>query len=377
MNDKKDHIIVVGAGVMGLSIAWRLLREGVNVTVIEKSKVGGEASFAAAGMLAASAEVGYEEFDLYTLCRTSLQLWPTFAKELEADSGITVDYRSHGTLIVADDPDAAVALKRGYDFQKAHDYPVEWLTRDETLEVEPFLNPRIVASVRASEDHAVDNRMVLKGLQLAIVKLGGQIVEHTEIESIDIASSHPSVVSTNGKQWNGSKIVIAAGAWSRSIQGLPSGISLPVRPVKGQILELKMERPFELQHVIRSRKGYMVPRTDGRLIVGASSEEMGFDKRMTAGGVHAVLEGARDMVPGILDLELLDVTVGLRPGSRDHQPIVGYCASDRLFVATGHYRHGIILSAITAVEAAKSLVTGHDSQHFDVFSPNRFLEPKS
>lgn len=377
MNNTKSHTIVVGGGVIGLSIAWRLLRLGQTVTVLEKGTVGNEASFAAAGMLAASAEVGYEEFDLYQLCRTSLQWWPTFAEELEADSGVQVDYRSHGTLIIADDPDAAVALKRGFDFQKEHNYPVEWLSREATLELEPFLNPRIVASVRASEDHAVDNRMVLKGLRLAILKLGGKIVEQTEVESIAFSSGKPCVSDTHGERWEGDKLVIAAGTWSKSIKGLPEGVTLPVRPVKGQILELKMDRPFELQHVIRSRKGYMVPRSDGRLIVGASSEEMGFDKRMTAGGVYSVLDGARDMVPGILDLELLRVTVGLRPGSRDHQPIVGYSVNDALFIATGHYRHGIILSAVTAIEAAASLISGKDSEHFKSFSPNRFIENRS
>ncbi len=364
--------VVIGGGIIGLSIAWRLVKEGQNVTVVERGQVGQEASRVAAGMLAASAEVGYEEFELYALCRESLRLWPNFALELEQDSGINVDYRSNGTLIVADDRDAAVALKRGFDFQKEHQYPVEWLTREETLALEPFLSPRIVASVFASEDHAVDNRMVIKGLREAILRHGGVIKENSTVESVDLSGTNVVVHVQGQDSVIADTVVVAAGAWSRQIAGLPPEFVPPVRPVKGQILELKMERPFELNHVVRGRKAYLVPRTDGRLIVGATSEEMGFDKRMTAGGVHAVLDGAWDMVPGILDLELSSIDVGLRPGSRDHQPIVGYSNDRRIFIATGHYRHGVILSAVTAVESAKSILSGNDSAVLRYFSPKRF-----
>ncbi|MDA1028887.1 MAG: glycine oxidase ThiO [Bacteroidetes bacterium] len=369
---KNLSTVVIGGGIIGLSIAWRLVREGHQVTVVEKGKVGAEASRVAAGMLAASAEVGFEELELYHLCRESLRIWPEFARELESDSGIQVDYRSNGTLIVAHDADAATALKRGFDFQKENHYPVEWLSREETLDLEPFLSPRIVASVFASEDHAVDNRLVLKGLQRAISNLGGQIIEEAEVLGIVFSGDMVDVQIEGRPPVTANVAVIAAGAWSRQIAGIPTPDVPPVRPVKGQILELKMDRPFELNHVVRGRKAYLVPRSDGRLIVGATSEEMGFDKRMTAGGVFSVLEGAWEMVPGILDLELLGIDVGLRPGSRDHQPIVGYCMDRRLYMATGHYRHGVILSAVTALESAKSILSGKDSPVFGQFSPKRF-----
>lgn len=342
------------------------------VTVLERGETGQEASRVAAGMLAASAEVGFEEFELYSLCRESLRRWPEFARELEADSGVQVDYRAHGTLIVAEDRDAAAALQRGFDFQKEHDYPVEWLTKAETLDLEPFLSPRIIASVRASEDHAVDNRMVLKGLREAVLKLGGTIHEHALVEHVDLSGESVTVRLAGGRLFEGSKVVLAAGAWSRRITGLPESFVPPVRPVKGQILEMKMEAPFSLNHVIRGRGAYLVPRTDGRLIVGATSEEMGFDKRLTAGGVYKILEGAWELMPGIYDLELSGLDVGLRPGSRDHQPIVGYCNDRRVFIATGHYRHGVILSAVTALEASESLASDTDSTVLDFFSPNRF-----
>jgi glycine oxidase len=368
----ESHTIIVGGGIMGLSIAWRLAREGQRVTLLERGEVGQAASRVAAGMLAASAEVGYEEFELYALCRESLRRWPSFAKQIEADSGVNVDYRSNGTLIVAHDRDAAVALQRGYDFQKEQGYPVEWLSKAETLEAEPFLSPRTVASVRASEDHAVDNRMVLKGLRIAAESLGASILEHCEVEHIDFAGTGVKVRSKDGRTVEGSTVVIAAGPWSRHFSGLKAEYVPPVRPVKGQILELRMERPFELNHVIRGSKAYLVPRSDGRLIVGATSEEMGFDVRKTAGGVYSILDGAWEMVPGIYDLELLSVDVGLRPGSRDHQPIVGFCEDRRVFIATGHYRHGVILSAVTATEAASSIISGNDSAVFDYFTPKRF-----
>ena len=369
---KDAHTVVVGGGIIGLSIAWRLARAGRKVTVIEKGQTGHEASRLAAGMLAASAEVGFEEFELYELCRNSLNVWPEYVRELEADSGMDVDYRSNGTLIVADDRDAAEALRRGYAFQQQHGYPVEWLNGSEALEVEPFLSPRIVAAVRASEDHAVDNRMVLKALHASILKLGGTILEHTEVLKLDMSGLDVSVQTIKDKPISASSVVLSAGPWSPQIEGIPHAWIPPVRPVKGQILELKMEDPFRLQHVVRGPGAYLVPRTDGRLIVGATSEEMGFDKRLTAGGVYKVLEGAWELVPGIYDQELLNAEVGLRPGSRDHQPIFGLTDDPRLYIATGHYRHGVVLSAVTALESTKSILSGAESSEYAYFSPRRF-----
>ncbi len=367
------HSIVIGGGVIGLAIAWRLARRGARVTILERGQTGQESSRVAAGMLAAAAEVGFEEFELYELCRASLKEWPSFVRELKDDSGIDTDYSSFGTLVVADDRDSAEALKRGFDFQKAQGYPVEWLSGSEALDLEPFLSPRISAAVSAKGDHSVDNRKLLEALQVAILKRGGEIREYCPVKSVDLAGEQVSVHLESGEEIVGSRIVLAAGAWSRQIEGLPQEAIPPVRPVKGQILELKMEAPFSLSHVIRGPKAYLVPRSDGRLFVGATSEEMGFDSRLTAGGVHGVLDGAWELVPGILDQEILGAHVGFRPGSRDNQPLVGFAGDHRLFVATGHYRHGILLSAITALSAEESILDETERDVMSFFSPERFL----
>jgi len=323
-------------------------------------------------MLAASAEVGFEEPELYELCRDALRCWPQYASELESDSGIDLGYSSTGTLVVADDRDASEALRRAFRFQQDQGYPVEWLSGSEAIEREPMLSPRIVAAVSIPEDHAVDNRKVLAALKTAIPALGGTILEHSEVIDIDLSHDDVRIRLESGEVMSSHKVVLAAGAWSGLIPGLAPELKPPVRPVKGQILELRTIEPFELKHVIRGPKAYLVPRSDGRLIVGATSEEMGFDARMTVGGVYAVMDGAWEIVPGILDQELVSIDVGFRPGSRDHQPIVGHSSDPRLFVATGHYRHGIVLSAVTAMASERMLVDGQDDERLAFFTPHRF-----
>ncbi|MDA0875146.1 MAG: glycine oxidase ThiO [Bacteroidetes bacterium] len=364
-------ILIVGGGVIGLSIAWRLVRRGQPVVVLERDRVGQHASRVAAGMLAAAAEVGYEEPELYQLCRASLQAWPGFAAELEAESGLDLDYRSFGTLVVADDRDAAAALRRGYAFQQAQGYPVQWLSGAEALDLEPMLSPRIVAAVSVPEDHAVDNRALLTALEKAIRKHGGQVREGAQVERLDTMPDAAAVVLAAGERLEGSRIVMAAGAWTSEIKDWPGGTAPSIRPVKGQILELQTRPPFQLRHVVRGRKAYMVPRSDGRLIVGATSEEMGFDPHLTVGGIHGIMDGAWEMVPGVLDQYLLSVDVGFRPASRDHQPLIGFTADPRIFLATGHYRHGIVLSAVTALASERMLLDGVRDETVVFFDPSR------
>ncbi len=370
-------IVVVGGGVIGLSIAWRLVRRGESVVILERDTVGQSASRAAAGMLAAAAEVGFEEPELYDLCRASLQEWPGFAAELESESGAALDYRSFGTLVVADDRDAAEALRRGYRFQKEQGYPVTWLDGAEALEVEPMLSPRIVAAVSVPEDHAVDNRALTQALATAVRQGGGVIREGVNVIGMDADPPTPIVQFVNPatgetEQIEASRIVVAAGAWTSALSGWPSGNGPSIRPVKGQILELKTRAPFDLRHVVRGPHAYLVPRSDGRLIVGATSEEMGFDGRMTVGGVYAVMDGAWEIVPGILDQDLLSIDVGFRPASVDHQPIIGFTSNPRIFIATGHYRHGIVLSVITALAAERMLVDEEIEPRVAAFAPDRF-----
>ncbi len=368
-------VVIVGGGIIGLSLGWRLAQRGRTVTIVERDRAGCGASYAAAGMLAPAAEIQFEEAELYRLGRESLRRWPAFARELEAASGLDVGYRDEGTLVVADDRDAAEVLRRLYRFQQAHDVPVEWLTGHEALEIEPFLSPKLAAAVYSPEDHQVDNRRVVEALRTAVErKPTATLREGVTVRAVE-PGERPAVVTDDGERIEASVVVLAAGAWIRGIGGLEP--APPVRPVKGQMLSLRMDRPFELRHVVRGSDAYLAPKADGRLVIGATSEEMGFDTRVTAGGLYRLLEGAVEVVPGIEELEVIETWAGVRPASRDHAPLLGPTGAPGVVLATGHYRHGILLTPVTADELAISLDTALDggevetSEWLAPFSPQR------
>ena len=369
---ENERVLIVGGGAVGLATGWWLARDGVPVTIFERDRAGRGTSWLAAGMLAPDAEIGFEELELYRLNRESLRRWPAFAEALEAASGQSVDYRTEGTLLVADDRDAAEALERRHAFQQEQGLDVDWLTGDEALEKEPFLAPRLAAAVFAPSDHQVDNRRVLRALRTAFVEAGGTLHEHTPVEAIDPDLGRPAVVTDDGTRVAGRQVVLAAGVWSRGIAGIPEALRPSVRPVKGQMLELEVELPFDLQHVVRGPEAYLAPKSDGRLLVGATSEEMGFDTDVTAGALYDLLEGAWEVVPGIYDLPVRDMWAGLRPASRDHAPILGEAPVPGVIYATGHYRHGVLLTPVTAQEIARLVRTGETSDWLEPFSPQRF-----
>ena len=365
-------VIIIGGGTIGLAIGWEVAQAGADVTLFDRGEAGHGTSWLAAGMLAPDAEIGFEEIDLYRLSRESLRRWPDFARTLEEATGHAIDYRDDGTLVVADDRDSAEALRRLYRFQKEQGLAVEWLTGMETLEIEPFLAPRLAAAIFAPGDHQVDNRRLLGALRTAFLKAGGTLRERTSVEALEPDAAHPAVVLEGGERVAASVVMVTAGAWSGGLGGLAPAARPPVRPVKGQMIELKMEPPFGLQHVVRGPGAYLAPKSDGRLLIGATTEEMGFDTRVTAGGLYHLLEGAWEIVPGIYDLPVQDTWAGLRPGSRDHAPLLGRSAAPGIFFATGHYRHGVLLTPVTAQEMARLALTGETSTWLEPFSPQRF-----
>lgn len=368
----EGSVVIVGGGTIGLAIGWMLVREGVPVTLFERDRAGRGTSWLAAGMLAPDAEIGFEELALYRLSRESLRRWPDFARELEAASGQAIDYRTEGTLIVADDRDSAEALRRLYVFQREHDLAVEWLSGEEARDIEPFLAPRLSAAIYASSDHQVDNRRLVEVLRTAFLNEGGTLHEHTAVRAIAPDTEAPAVVTEDGDRMEAAQVVLAAGVWSRQIGGIEPARRPSVRPVKGQMIELQMERPFDLQHVVRGPDAYLAPKSNGRLLVGATSEEMGFDTRVTAGALYDLLEGAWEVVPGVYDLPVGDTWAGLRPASRDHAPVLGRAPVPGVIYATGHYRHGVLLTPVTAQEVARLVCTGETSAWLEPFSPLRF-----
>jgi glycine oxidase len=293
---------------------------------------------------------------------------------VEASSGQSVDYRDEGTLIVADDRDHAEALRRRYEFQREQGLEVEWLTGEEAREIEPYLAPQLSAAVYSPSDHQVDNRLLVEALRAAFEAEGGTLHEQTPVAAVRPDAEQPSVVTEEGAVLEGGRVIVAAGVWSRELEGLTPEAQPPVRPVKGQSIQLQRARAFDLQHVVRGPEAYLAPKSDGRVVIGATSEEMGFDTSVTAGGLYDMLEGAWEVVPGIRDLPVDETWAGLRPASRDHAPILGASEASGIIMATGHYRHGILLTPVTAEEIARSIARGETSEWIAPFSPTRFSD---
>lgn len=379
-NRPKPRIAIIGAGVCGLGIGWRLAAAGCPVNVFDKGEPGQAASWAAAGMLAARAEVEPGEETLLDLNLKTQEIWPGFSAELEAASGMSVDYRDHGTMIVALTRDDAEALRFTYDLQKRLDLDVHWLSGIEARQREQFLSPNVTAGIFSPGDHQVDNRKLVIALQRAFEAAGGTVHPQTTVKAIDIAQDtvRGVVTATEGASdihHAADVVVLAAGAWSRDIEGLPDDLRPPVRPVKGQMLSLRMdmESPL-LRHVVWAPGVYLVPRNDGTLIIGATVEEKGFDNDLTAGGVLDLLRDTWEALPGITELSVDEMWVGHRPTSRDDAPILGPTAVDGLVMATGHHRNGILLTPITANAVSRYILEDAVDPAIEPFTLARFAK---
>ncbi|HEX2511440.1 MAG TPA: glycine oxidase ThiO [Xanthobacteraceae bacterium] len=368
-------VAVIGAGVIGLAIAWRLAQGGAKVSVFDKGAAGSGASHAAAGMLAAHLEAEPREENLVALNRASQNLWPAFAAELEAVSDIAVDLRTEGTLLLALTGDDQSRLKHVLAFQQSLGLPLEWLTTAEVRRREPHLTPNISGAIFSPQDHQVDNRAVAAALRAAALKAGATLRENAPVERIVTSDSRVTGIGIGGETIAADVVILAAGAWSRAIAGLPTASLPPVRPVKGQMLALRMDRQAPLlTHVVWAPGAYLVPRKDGRLLIGATVEEKGFDPHLTAGGQLALLEATWRALPGIEELPIHEMWVGFRPGSRDDAPIIGASSVPGLVYATGHYRNGILLTPITAEAIAALVLDGEADPRVANFGFERFAQ---
>jgi glycine oxidase len=354
------HVAVIGAGVVGLGIAWRLAQRGARVTVFDKGASGQGASHAAAGMLAACAEAEPGEEALIALGRASQALWPGFAAELLEASGIDVELQQEGTLIAALTADDQARLQHDLAFQTGLGLPLSWISAADARRREPHLGPRLAGAVASPEDHQVENRRLAAALLVAAGRAGAAIRQHTPVARLAVPAGRAAgVVLVDGALVAADAVVLAAGAWSRQIGGIAPELLPPVRPIKGQMLALQMDVSAPLlRHVIWGPNIYMVPRRDGRLIVGGTVEEKGFDTALTAGGVLALLEAAWRVVPAIEELPIAEMWVGHRPGSRDDAPILGPSSIGGLVYAAGHHRNGILLAPITADTIARLVLDG-------------------
>jgi glycine oxidase len=363
---------VVGGGVIGLGVAWRAAQAGLSVTVVDQAP-GRGASWAAAGMLAPVTEVHYGERPLLGLNLAAAARWPSFAAEVEEATGHAVGYRPSGTLAVARDTDDNAALEDLYQFQLRCGLEVERLRSRECRQLEPGLAPSIRGGILAPGDHQVDNRALVEALLVACERSGVRLVEGRVAELVTDGDRVIGVVLGDGERLAAGVVVLAAGCWSGGLGGVAAEALVPVRPVKGQLLYLRGPADQPLCHRnVRGLEVYVVPRGDGRVVVGATVEEQGFDTRVTAGAVGDLLRAALELLPDVAELELAETVVGLRPGSPDNAPMLGPAGPEGLVVATGHYRNGILLTPVTADAVAELLATGRVPELIAPFGPGRF-----
>ncbi len=379
--DQHTHadVVVVGGGIIGMAIAWRARAHGMSVTVLERELIGGGASSVAAGMLSPVSEVEFGEAGrrLLELGLRSAQMWPSFAAELADATGEPLGLVQTGTLLVARDDDDARELERQLAFRQSLALPVARLRASQAREREPALAPTVRLALEVPDDHSVDPRAVLAALARACELAGVRVREHSPVARVLLDAARARAVGVeleDGERVQGGHVVLATGAWSARIDGVPSTARVPVRPVKGQILRLRDPAgPGLLQRVLRFRGGYLVPRRDGRYVLGASVEERGFGLHPTAGAVYELLRDAHELVPGVSELELDEVSVGLRPGTPDNAPVIGLGAVESLVWATGHYRNGILLAPLTA-ELVLGVLAGReaDRELMPACAPGRF-----
>ncbi|MHB8241199.1 MAG: glycine oxidase ThiO [Solirubrobacteraceae bacterium] len=347
-------VVVVGGGIIGLASAWRLRQRGAAVTVLEGSHTGGATSHVAAGMLAPVAEVEFGETGrrVLDLGLRSAELWPRFASELADGADMQLELLATGTLLLARDEDEARELERQLLFRQSLGLRVERLRPSRARELEPALAPTLRLALEVPDDHSVDPRSVLVALRRACESTGVQLREHTHVAVVELDGARERVLGValeDGERVPADEVVLAAGPWTSNIAGLPTHAQVPVRPVKGQILRLRdPEGPGLISRVLRFEGGYLLPRGDGRYVLGATMEERGFELAPTAGGVYELLREARELVPGVSELEIEELSVGLRPSTPDNAPAIGRGALAGLTWATGHHRNGILLAPLTA-----------------------------
>jgi glycine oxidase len=361
-------VAVVGGGLIGLACAWRAAERGLSVVVLERDRPGAGASGVAAGMLAPVTEAEFGEQALLRLGLASRELWPGFAAELEERSGMPTFFRESGALVVAADRDDAEELRRLHRFQRELGLEADWLAPRECRRLEPALAPSVAGGVLAPQDAHADPAATVRALE----RLAGEVVR-VQAEGLEIQGGRVTGVRlAGGVLVRAGQVLVAAGPWSPGLDPLGSGP--PVRPVKGQILELRVRRgmPRPIERIVRSPRCYLVARDDGRVVLGATVEEQGFDTTLIAGGVFRLLEAAREIVPEVEELELVQARAGLRPGTPDNAPVIGAGAVEGLFWATGHHRSGVLLAPITARAVAGALAGEPLPDELAPFSPERF-----
>jgi glycine oxidase len=369
-------VVVVGGGAVGLCCAWRCAQRGARVVVADRAEPPAGATRVAAGMLAPIGELAFGEPELLKMTLAAAERYPSFVVELEAASGLSADFTPSGALHLALDRDEAAELRRVHDLQRSLGLGAEWLPPRRCRELEPGLTPSFNGGVHAPEEAMIDPRRLTEALLAALAAAGVEVRGGFEITAALLRGERiEGVRGASGEELLADAVVVATGAWSGTAAWLPASARPPVRPVKGQIVELRSpdgQPPCE--RIVASERVYLVPRPDGRLIVGATTEERGFDTAVTAGGVHELLREAYRLLPDVAELELVESMAGLRPGTPDNLPLIGRGGLEGLVLACGHYRNGILLAPLTGEAIAELLDGGKPPEAVAAASPARLRD---
>jgi len=375
----RPETVVVGAGLIGLAVAFELLRSGRAVTVLDRGQPGHGATFAAGGILAPVPAAETDETETISFGSESLARYPEFVAGVERIARSTVDYRSEGSLWIAVNRDDREDMERLEQVLRSKSLEVERLTTHRLLELEPHLSGRVLGGLWVEQDRHVDPRQLAQALRQAIEALGGRVFEGMTVDRVEERGGRVHAVGGTRADgvpfsWGGSEVVLAAGAWCFDTIDVP--LTNPgLRPVKGQLVRLRGMKL--LDHVVRTPDVCLIPRSDGELLIGATVEELGFDESPSAGAVMDLLRHAWEILPAIYDLELSEVSVGLRSALEGHRPVIGATSIGGLFLALGHFRNGILLAPATAHHLSRWIVDGNPPGELEPFSPGRLMSDEA
>jgi glycine oxidase len=366
-------VIVVGGGVIGCSIAWRLAQSGLKVTVFERGRIGCEASRAAAGMLSPQGEAqGPGPF--FEFCLRSRAMYRSFAEELTEASGVDVEYKDEGTLFVVVEGEDEEAKTKWASWQLEAGLPLEHVSADDLRKLEPAVTELATRAIFLPQEHQVENRRLMDALEAAMKRAGVELIEGAEVSALTFERGRVTGVVSAGERFEAGVVTVAAGTWSSQLLE-PLGLNLKVIPARGQMIAVR-GNGCPIKRVLHSSKVYVVPRSDGRVLIGATVEYAGFHKAVTAGAINCLLTAAVELIPSIADFEVDEMWCGLRPDTIDHLPIIGATGVasgvDNLVLATGHFRNGILLAPITADLVAELTTSNRQPDALRHFGLERF-----
>jgi glycine oxidase len=369
---KNVEVAIAGGGLIGGAIALELALAGMRVAVFDQGEPGQEASWAGAGILSPAPE-SPAMIPLVPLGKASVALYPQFVARVEEISGHDVGFRAKGGLEALFSRDAARELSTHIALQHGWGLKAEAISAEDARELEPALSPDVEAAVLRPDEASVDNRALTQAVLEAARKSGAEIFSHRKVQGIRREKDRCAGLQVENENVSAKWTIVAAGSFSANIAGVDA--YAPVRPAKGQMISLRAER-LKVERVLWSEKIYLVPRNDGRILAGATVEYVGFDKKVTAGGLRKILDGAVELAPHLAHAQVEETWAGLRPDSPDHLPILGPTEIDGLLIATGHFRSGILLMPITARLIREWITEQTVSVDWDRFSPLRFIEAR-